>query len=86
MAAVGEGVSTVCPDCGAVIEMATAVDESVPAAGDVSICLACRSLGVFTGNGLEVRRPTADELDMYLANPEVRKHVNAATLVSRLFR
>lgn len=44
-----------------------------PAAGDVSICFYCAAIGVYTGNGLEVRQPSALELAEFLSDPAVEK-------------
>lgn len=53
---------TACPWCGAKNDAATGLTGApVPAAGDVGICFSCAGLLVYTGNGLNVRRPSRRE-------------------------
>lgn len=51
-----------CPNCGAVHNMAAAVDESarMPSPGDASICIKCGHLCVYDEH-LDLRDPTGDE-------------------------
>jgi hypothetical protein len=39
--------------------------DASPRQGDVGVCLYCRALGVFTGDGVKQRPPTASELDEF---------------------
>jgi hypothetical protein len=52
-----------CPHCGKVNDAVTCVTEpgATPDEGDISLCATCAESGVFTGNGYEVRLPTAEE-------------------------
>lgn len=55
-----------CPDCGYRFEDSTTLGRSAqPGPGDVSICLACAALGLFT--------PTPDGLVVRLATPTERQ-------------
>lgn len=79
--------ATGCWDCGVVLTATAATDdeERPPDAGAVSLCVYCEAVGVFTGKGLESRKPTDEELAEILADPEVqsaRKH--AAVIRTRL--
>lgn len=42
-------------------------------AGDVSICLYCGAVALFTGNGIELRHPTDVELIEILNDPLVAR-------------
>ena len=73
-----------CERCGAELDAATdPIDETAaPAAGDASVCLYCGNLAVFTGNGLELRRPTeAERAGLYL-DPAVAKIYRGLLAVS----
>jgi hypothetical protein len=59
-----------CWSCGYVVNMATSVSnqEEYPAAGDVSVCLACGTPGVYADgpDGLTLSKPTLEsELAIY---------------------
>lgn len=75
MSAPGAGRSiSRCPWCGTVQTKATGLDprsNAAPVADDVSICVACARPALFTGAGLEIRRPSPDELADIMANPDV---------------
>lgn len=74
---------TACPACGYILEEATPVPgtasrpagapEFRPDDGDVSVCLACGSLGVFQVSplGVTVRAASPAEVDLFLADPEI---------------
>jgi hypothetical protein len=67
---------TRCPYCDYEFELATGVGhDQPPSSGDMSICIRCGSLGLFTVSDtgvLGVRKPSKDELiDIYQQNPEV---------------
>jgi hypothetical protein len=64
-----------CERCGADLDDATAADGSddTPGPGDVSACLYCGNLTVFTGVGLARRQPSADELTELIAEPDVAR-------------
>lgn len=54
-----------CPACGRWNDHAAMVNQQqpvMPNAGDLSVCIGCAAINVFTGYGLEVRSPTTDEL------------------------
>jgi hypothetical protein len=57
------GSETFCPYCGAANDSATqaAGEDAFPVAGMWSLCFSCGGIGVFTGEGLAVRRVTAAE-------------------------
>lgn len=60
-----------CPTCGRTNEShAGPTPDSVPDAGDLSLCWKCRSLAIYTDNGL--RLPTAEELAEYSQLPELK--------------
>ena len=63
-----------CLTCNARIETASDLfgDEKVKA-GDVSICLYCGAVAIFTGPGIGLRDPTNEELVEILADPRVRR-------------
>lgn len=68
-------MSIECPSCGNVLDGATEVhgsDASPPGEGDLSICVYCSALSVFTGIGLDKRKPTKDELRTALSDERVR--------------
>lgn len=74
-----------CPYCGAELTGAIAMTPRIyPRDGDVSVCLHCAAVGVFTGRGYLVRRPTRDELRDIIAEPEVQRAVAAVTLFNEL--
>lgn len=68
-----------CLRCKAALPCATSLTElgARPSAGDVSICLYCGNIAVFTGRGVELRTPTFDELAELASDPDVRRTVNA---------
>lgn len=65
-----------CPWCGKAHDRATdPADESIkPKAGDVSICVHCSRVALYTGHGLRVRRPSSVELRAALNHPKVRRY------------
>lgn len=62
-----------CPRCGVVCDDATFVHagDFTPAAGDVSVCLYCCAVNIFTGRGVETRAATLAELESIIANEAV---------------
>ncbi len=55
--------SATCPSCGKKLDAATTFDEDVePSPGDVTICLGCQDILIFTEE-LGLRRPTDQELE-----------------------
>jgi hypothetical protein len=67
--------TTTCPRCAKQLDDASAADGSddMPGPGDVSLCLYCGHLSVFTGQGIERREVTNTERSELLAQPEVRQ-------------
>lgn len=67
--------SGTCPGCGAVHDAATSpFDPGLrPDEGSISVCFECSHVAIFTGQGLEVREPTDEELVTVLADPRMRK-------------
>jgi hypothetical protein len=72
-------VLTTCPTCGRENDRASHPDNIVPKAGDISICWLCRGLGVFTGDGMALRKPTEEERMAILQDPEFRATLHAMT-------
>lgn len=72
-----------CPFCGELNNAATAVDDNLepPKAGDVSICVSCAELSLFTGESLTARKPTRRELDDLMADADIRRIVHASRLL-----
>lgn len=73
----------ICPICCHENDAATEPDDpnAIPKAGDVSICINCAGISTFTGNGLEARHPTDDELVRFVNDPKVRKMQAAVTIM-----
>jgi hypothetical protein len=71
-----------CPGCSAVVDAATAVDGSnaLPSIGDVTVCVYCSRVLIFTADGL--RFPTLDELEQLAENEELVR----AAAVAFMFR
>lgn len=69
-------MSSACPYCGDPGGVASPVGHAgaTPAAGEGSLCLYCGGLAMFTGEGLNVRRPSPAEL----AEIEAREAPNLA--------
>lgn len=65
----------VCPNCQAVNDQFTGVNTATPKVApqkdDVSICWSCGSVNIYTGEGVEVRCPTPEEIEDLLHNPTV---------------
>jgi hypothetical protein len=55
--------TTPCPWCGAQQDAVTPLghDSTMPRAGDFSVCADCNKIVVFTGVGLQRRKPTRAE-------------------------
>jgi hypothetical protein len=56
-----------CPTCGHTNDAATfiGVGQYQPNAGDISVCIKCTAIATFTGDDLEVRKATLDELAVF---------------------
>lgn len=63
---------TICPYCGVEHPLSSAMDqnESKPIGGNISICIRCHKPAIFT-DGLQLRKPTADESLQIAQNPTV---------------
>lgn len=72
-----------CPGCRAVVDAATAIDgsDAVPSAGDVTVCLYCARVLIFTIDGL--RFPTLPELEQLAENEDLVRAVAVVTMFSR---
>ena len=63
----------VCPYCNRAHTAHTSLTEAArPAEGDVSLCIVCGQLGVFTAAGW-VRKPSPEESARFNALPEIQK-------------
>lgn len=63
-----------CFSCGHHFDAATGLEGAfTPNAGDASICIRCGGLAVFTGEGLEIRAATDDELVAFNSHPQIRR-------------
>lgn len=69
-----------CPNCRTVVDGATAVDgsEAFPSPGDVTVCVYCAAVLIFTATGL--RLPTFAELEKLAENWDLVRAVHIATL------
>jgi hypothetical protein len=74
--------SLICPGCNSENDRAKVIIEEqkhqYPEAGDYSVCLYCNYICVFTGNGLETRKPTKDELLEAVNDEDVRYAIRYA--------
>jgi DNA-directed RNA polymerase subunit RPC12/RpoP len=74
-----------CLTCGQDIPEASAIEgASSPSKGDVSVCLYCGAVAMFTGKGNEVRYPHPTELAEVLSDPTVQKVRRARHALRRL--
>jgi hypothetical protein len=66
-----------CPHCRTVADDYTPFDtaDPVPTEGAVSLCVYCLGLSIFTGEGLDKRKPTEAELIEIMADPQVIKAI-----------
>lgn len=67
-----------CPYCRRDNDLVTGVGDArgtTPHEGAVSVCIVCAGVGIFTGEGYEVRPPTAEELREVMADPEIREAI-----------
>lgn len=72
--------ATCCPYCGRTNDQHSGKDPNdVPAAGDMSICWRCHNLAVFDDgpDGLVTRKPTPEELERLVPDPELRRALGA---------
>ena len=76
---------TPCYQCGAKTDAATDPDqERAPKPEDISMCLYCGALGVYTladSGLLTIRRPTYEEFKEIAKDPDVRKAVMTRAMV-----
>lgn len=74
-----------CPYCHAHNECFTGMRKGLgaPGKGDVSICLGCSGVALFTGVGIEVRKPTMEEKHVLFCDPSVQ---NGIRIVNHLRR
>jgi hypothetical protein len=62
-----------CPYCGLTNDRASdPTGDAVPKRGDISVCIRCGGVGLFT-RSLRVRKPSPAELAEAMANPKVRR-------------
>lgn len=62
---------TPCPQCGAGLDGALGLtDDAGPKAGDITICLECRAVSVFS-DAMSLREPTPDELKKLAGNRDL---------------
>jgi hypothetical protein len=62
-----------CPACGYVVDAASdAFGDSLPAPGDVCVCLACAAVGIY-GAGLMIRLPDAGEAADVASNRDIAR-------------
>lgn len=68
-----------CLQCGLVLDGAAQVgdypDDRKPREGDLSICVKCSALAVYTGDG--IREMTVDERFMAIESPQVQMAIRA---------
>lgn len=66
-----------CVACGHSVEAATMLGSGgdLPNDGDVSVCLYCGHVAIFTGQGVEIREPTDEEREYIESNAEVQAAV-----------
>lgn len=72
-----------CPFCGSPNDCATSAETdnpNPPKAGDLSICFKCAEFCIFTGNALEARKPTLEERDAIMDDPDLRRIVHRVKL------
>lgn len=72
-----------CLGCGILVDGHTQVDGKpiCPKPGDISICLYCSQVTIFTVSGL--RWPTDEEHDEIMANPQTSKGIAAVVEMRR---
>lgn len=77
--------ASACPWCLSVNDDAAELPagSSRPQIGDVSVCLYCGGLAVFTDDALGKRKPTDVELTTYAAMPEVQRAVAVTRMLSQ---
>ncbi len=71
--------ATKCPACGRTNNRSSAVegvDPTPPEPGDVSICIGCGSIGIYTAD-LGMRAPTMVEVSELMRMPQVVRAVRA---------
>jgi hypothetical protein len=77
-----------CPACDASVNGYTDIEgTATPTTGDISLCLYCRSLGVFVvgPDRVTVREPEAQELEEFLRDPGVQRAIGVVATTHRLF-
>ena len=69
----GSDVRQLCPFCGHYNNSATEMTgRGKPEAGDISLCIECVQFSIFTGEGLDVRKPSFLEDVMIEDSAELR--------------
>lgn len=72
---------TTCPVCGKILDGASTMSSGGrPKGGDISVCIYCARVLVFTDT-LELRKPTPAEYTTFMQMPEVRRTVSAVKQV-----
>ena len=85
MTLVDHRINSRCPHCAATSTGAigaSLTDHDGPVVGDANVCLYCHELSVFDFE-MELRRPTESERIEFLLNDEVRRAIQAVTLMPR---
>jgi hypothetical protein len=79
------GPASACPTCGRVNDATTraAAGRPDPRRGDVSVCLYCAGVAIFTGHALDVRPLEPGETHAVLSDPNVRAARAAAAVARR---
>lgn len=67
----------VCRNCGAIKNTAWSPQTlgDSPKKDDLSVCIECGCAGIYTGNGIESRKPTDEEMKQIMENPAYLKVV-----------
>ena len=65
---------TQCGKCGTAWWLSHSPGAPVPGSGTWCICIGCGEAAVYTGRGLEVRRPDAAETDQILQDAFIREY------------
>lgn len=60
-----------CTSCGERLTGAAATQQEPPKQDDVSLCVYCGAINIFTGKGLELRAPTQEEKLTAEGDPDV---------------
>lgn len=73
-----------CRTCGSKVDDFTPVgdDDAVPEAGNVSVCLYCGTLSIYTGEGLNLRMPTPEEMAEMAEDEDLQRTVKQVMAAS----